>query len=121
MDTYTKSLIERRALQLAKICEHILLNDNEADDFAGAGFRWGYLILRRPHKYLSNFKDGDLRIDPNTLNEAFWYFDEHIEGPNGLMPEEQLILVNHNEESTNWMRTQSNVITLAHKGRNAFA
>lgn len=112
METYKKTLIERRALQLAKICERILLNDNSADELAAMGFKWAYLILRRPHKFLNNFKDGDLRIDPHLLNECFWYFDEHIEGPNGLMVEEKIILQQHNEEAANWMRSQSNVITL---------
>lgn len=106
-------LIQRRALLLAKICEDILLNENSSCDLAGVGFRWGYLILRRPKMYLQQFQHGALMIDPHLLQEVFWFYQEHIEGPSGLMPEEKIILEEHNTASSAWMKSNPAVISIA--------
>lgn len=111
MDSYTKALIERRALQLAKACEQALLQE-DADDIAAAGFRWGYLILRKPKRYLEEFRHGTLLIDPDALRDAFWFNQEVVEGPAGLMPEEELILKEFNDEATAWMKSNQKVISL---------
>jgi hypothetical protein len=113
MDSYTKNLIEKRALQLAKICEHVLLNEDDTCELAGTGFRSAYLILRKPKKYLENFRYGALMIDPYLLQESFWLHQEHIEGPSGLMPEEKMILQEHNEASSAWMKNNPAVIGIA--------
>lgn len=107
MDDYIKRLIERRALQLAKICEHILLNEDSSDEVAAAGFRWGYLILRKPRRYLEEFKHGSLLIDPQALQRAFWFNQEAIEGLEGMMTEEELVLEEFNNEALTWMKENS--------------
>ncbi|MBX2989138.1 MAG: hypothetical protein KF802_14705 [Bdellovibrionaceae bacterium] len=119
MDSYTKALIERRALQLAKVCERLLL-EQEADDIAAAGFRWGYLILRKPKRYLEEFRHGTLLIDPDALRDSFWFNQEVIEGPAGLMPEEELILKEFNDEATAWMKNNSKVISLVRTEHNTY-
>lgn len=111
MDSYTKALIERRALQLAKACEQVLLEE-EADNIAAAGFRWGYLVLRKQKAYLREFRHGTLLIDPQALMDAFWFNQEGVEGPAGLMPEEELILKEFNDEATAWMKNNQKVISL---------
>jgi hypothetical protein len=110
MDTNTKALIERRALQLAKKCEPVLLNEDDTDEIAGAGFRWSYLILRKPKRYLENFRYGNLMIDPTLLNDAFWQYQ--VEGPTGLLFEEKEILREHNEASLTWMNHNQSKICI---------
>ena len=117
----TKELIEKRAMQIAKACEYVLLHQDETDEAAGAGFRWGYLVLRRPRKYLEYFRDGDLRIDPNLLNEAFWHHGDNIDGPSSLLKEEFALLEEHNREATMYMKQQSNVISLVKTSSGKFA
>jgi hypothetical protein len=116
MDTYTKALIERRALQLAKLCEYTLLNKDETDELAGVGFRWGYLILRKPKRYLENFRHGTLMIDPALLQDAFWFYQDQIEGCSGLLPVEREILQDHNGECSMWMKQNSVGIGLVSAG-----
>lgn len=110
MDIYIKSLIERRAFQLAKICEHVLLNEDSTDELAAAGFRWGYLILRKPKRYLEEFKQGSLLIDPQALQRAFWRYQEHIEGHEGMTAEEDLILEEFNDEALLWMKENPRIL-----------
>lgn len=112
MNPYTKALIERRALQLAKICEHILLHDDSADEIAAAGFRWGYLITRKPKRYLEEFRHGNLLIDPHALKNAFWHHQEYVEGASRLMTEEEQILSEFNNEATAWMNNHPRTINL---------
>ncbi len=121
MEQQTKDLIERRAHALARICERILNFEDETDEVAGAGFRWAYLILRRPRKYLEAFQAGDLRIDPSLLTDAIWHFQEQLPGPNGLLPEEREILKQHNDESARWMQSRPGVISLTKTQTDVYA
>jgi len=120
MDSFTKDLIEKRAKALGYACERILNYHNESDEIAGVGFRWAYLILRKPKKYLEAFRSGDLRIDPIQLEECFWINQECISGTCVLLPAELEILKLHNEESAKWMRNSSNVISLTRKDNNTY-
>lgn len=113
MDLHTRRLIERRALQLARICERILLSANDsADEIAVNGFKWGFLILRKPKRYLEEFKHGSLLIDPQALQGAFWYHQDQIEGHEGMMAEEEMILSELNEEASVWMKENPRTISL---------
>jgi hypothetical protein len=116
MNSYTKNLIEKRALQLAKICEQVLLNEDDTCDVAGAGFRWAYLILRKPKCYLANFRHGTLMIDPALLQDAFWFYQEMIEGPVGLMEEERMVLKEHNYACSEWVMQNPVGVSLVKTG-----
>ena len=122
MDTFTKELIERRAKAIGRACEHVLNYQNECDEIAGVGFRYAYLILRKPKKYLEAFKEGDLRIDPTQLEECLWLNQEVLPGTCALLPAELELLRLHNEESSKWMRenTSSNVISLTKKENSTY-
>lgn len=113
MEDYTKRLIERRALQLAKVCEHVMLDEDLTDEITAAGFRWGYLILRKPKRYLEEFRHGTLLIDQYALKNAFWNFHENTEGPEGMMPEEEMILEEFNEEALKWMKDHPRTLKIA--------
>ncbi len=102
MSPQLKELIENRAQALGHVTQEILLND-EANEIAGVGFRWAYLILRRPRKYLEAFRHGELRIDPDLLDDAFNFFSGHVPGAAGLMAAEHAILEDHNQECSNLM------------------
>jgi hypothetical protein len=121
MDHYTRTLIEKRAKALGSICERILNFENEADEIAGTGFRWAYLLLRRPKKYLEAFYTGELRIDPSLLNDAMWTYQEELPGPNGMLPEESQLLKEHNEEAARWVQSRSGVIPLVQGKSGTFA
>jgi hypothetical protein len=121
MDQYTKDLIEKRAKALGRVCERILNFQDETDEVAGVGFRWAYLLLRRPKKYLAAFREGELRIDPSLLNDAIWTFQDELEGPNGLLPEEKAILAEHNHQATQWVQSRSGVIGLTQRENGTFA
>lgn len=120
MDTFTKELIERRAKAIGRACEQILNFQNECDEIAGVGFRYAYLILRKPKKYLEAFKEGDLRIDPTQLEECLWLHQESLPGACVLLPAERAILKLHNEESSKWMQANSNLISLTKKDDNTY-
>lgn len=105
-------LIERRARALARECQRILNYQDEADEIAAAGFRWAFLLLRRPKKYLEEFHHSDLRIDQSLLEEALWLHGDAVPGPRSLLPEELTILSEHNSEATMFMRQRSNTISL---------
>ena len=121
MDLHTKKLIEERARALARCCQHILNYENEACEISGVGFRWGYLLLRRPKSFLEAFKAGDLRINHILLQDAFWLHQESIPGSPGLMPEELVVLKKHNEEATQFMRALSgNLIDLKRTATNTY-
>ena len=120
MDPFIKDLIEKRAKAIGRACEHILNYQNECDEIAGVGFRYAYLILRKPKKYLEAFKEGDLRIDPTQLSECLWLNQEIIPGTCALLPAELEILRLHNDESTKWMGSNSNVISLTRKENSTY-
>lgn len=120
MDSFIKDLIEKRARAIGRACEHILNYQNESDEIAGVGFRWAYLILRKPKKYLEAFRAGDLRIDPNQLNECYWLHQECVPGACTLLPEELEILRLHNNESTQWMQSNSQIISLTKRESNTY-
>lgn len=115
MDPFIIDLIEKRAKAIGSACQEILNYQNESDEIAGTGFRWAYLIIRKPKLYLEAFKHGDLRIDPSMLEEVFWLHQECLSGTCTLLPVEREILKVHNEESALWMRNGSNVISLTKK------
>lgn len=113
MDLYIRRLIERRAAQLARICEQILLSESDsADEVAVNGFKWVFLILRKPKRYLEEFKHGSLLIDAQALQRAFWYNQDQMEGCEGMMAEEEMILSELNEEASAWMKENPRTISL---------
>lgn len=120
MDTFTKELVERRAKVIGRACEHVLNYQNECDEIAGVGFRYAYLILRKPKKYLEAFKEGELRIEPSQLEECFWLNQEALPGTCALLPAEIEILTLHNAESSKWMQANSNLISLTKKDNNTY-
>lgn len=107
-----KEQIQRRAQQIGKIAQNILLYEDETDESAANAFKFSYLLLRRPKKFLENFRDGDLRIDPQLLRDFIWQFQDDIDSPNGLLQEEHEILRHHNEEASAFMGNNSKVISL---------
>lgn len=119
MDSFKRELIENRARALGRVCEY-LLNQNECDEIAGVGFRWAYLILRKPKRYLETFKNSDLRIDLTQLEECFWINQEAIPGTCAILPEELEILKLHNSESLIWMQVNQNVISLTKRDSNTY-
>lgn len=120
MDSFKRETIENRARAIGRACEHILNYQNESDEIAGVGFRWAYLILRKPKRYLDTFRTGDLRIDESMLLEVFWLHQETIPGACTLLPEELEILKLHNEESTKWMQANQNIISLTKHDNNTY-
>ncbi|QDK37195.1 hypothetical protein [Bdellovibrio sp. NC01] len=113
MDLYTRRLIERRALQLTRICEDFLLHkEDQSDDVIVNGFKWGFLILRKPKRYLEEFKHGSLLIDPHLLQRAFLRHQDQIDGHEGMMEEEKLILEEFSEEASEWMAINPRTISL---------
>ncbi len=115
MDPFIKDLIEKRAKAIGGACQEILNYHNEADEIAGVGFRWAYLIIRKPKLYLEAFKHGDLRINQTMLEECYWLHQEIFSGSCTLLPAEREILKLHNDESALFMRNNSNVISLTKK------
>ena len=120
MDPFIKDLVEKRAKAIGRACEHILNYQNESDELAGVGFRWAYLVLRKPKKFLEAFRNGDLRIDPSQLEECFWLNQECLSGTCALLPAELEILKLHNDESAKWMSSNSNVISLTRKDNSTY-
>ena len=112
-----RDLIEQRARTIGRICERILNFHDETDEVASMGFRWSYLILRRPKRYLEAFQTSDLRIDQSLLEDALWTHGDEVPGPNGLLAEELAILNEHNNEAAAFMRSHSNTISLLQAGR----
>lgn len=104
--------IQRRAQQIGKISQNQLLYENEENECTTNAFKWAYLILYRPKRYLQNFKEGDLRIDPQLLEEFIWQFQDEIDPPNGLTLEERALLDEHNREAMAYIRDTSKVISL---------
>jgi hypothetical protein len=120
MDSFKRETIENRARAIGRACEYILNYQNESDEIAGVGFRWAYLILRKPKRYLDTFHSGDLRIDQTMLEECFWLHQETLPGTCAILPEEIEILRLHNNESVKWMQENQNVISLTKRDNNSY-
>lgn len=115
-----KEQIQRRAQQIGKLAQNILLHEDDTDECAANAFKWAYLILRRPRKFLENFKEGDcdLRVDPHLLRDFVWQFQDEIDPPNGLLPAERDILEEHNREAAAYMNKGSKIISLVRTENN---
>lgn len=91
-------LIEKRARQILRISEGLLMETDSSDYEGGMAFRYAYLILRRPARYARMFGTSELSIDADAVNDFIWIHAGDIDGPRELSELEAATIRHHNEQ-----------------------
>lgn len=92
-----QDLIKRRAYIVFELTKEILMEGVENDSYAEA-YRFSYLILRGPRKFLETFKNGELLLNFDLISAGYFMLRFDLAGERGLNSEEGKIILNHNEE-----------------------
>lgn len=96
MDEILKEKIKRRGLEMLHITQRILLEDESSFEI-GEAYKFAFLLLRRPRKYLETFEVGELEIDVKAVAEVYWHYGGELSYSPGILYEERLIIAQHNE------------------------
>ncbi len=97
MEVQNKDLVHARAQRLFPYLNEQLHYD-PVDERLGNAFRFCFLVLQSPRKYLDAFKHGELTIDMELVDDLYWEFRAELPEPGGLMLQEKQIITTHNDE-----------------------
>ncbi len=98
MDIKLKTLIKDRAISLFPVIRDQLNIHYELDPSVGSCFKYLYLYIHGPNKFLKEFGKGDLKINVSDVRDVFFDFAEYIPGNYGLQDYEEEIIHRHNTE-----------------------
>ena len=99
MDNVKRDLIRRRAEFLFPMLRDYLMQDG-ADFVSGEGFKYAFLVLRGPKAYLNTFESGELKINPDAIDEILWTLrSSDFPGVLCLCDEEKELITQHNIEA----------------------
>lgn len=110
MDLKTKMLIKERATSLFPVIRDHLNSRYELDPSIGNCFKYLYLCIYGPKKYLGEFQSGDLKINTSDVRDVFFDFAEYIPGGYGLQDFELSIIHRHNAEVDAFLSQRAIVI-----------
>lgn len=98
MDSRIRILVKERVNSLFPVIRDHLNNHYELDQSLGSTFKYLYLCMYGPKRYLNEFSNGDLSINAFDVRDVFFDFAEHIPGDYGLQSYEESIIQKHNYE-----------------------
>lgn len=110
MDLKQKALVKERATSLFPVIRDQLNNHYELDPTLGSTFKYLYLCLYGPKRYLQEFSQGDLKINLADVIDAYFDFAEYIPSGYGLQEFETSIIQRHNTEVEAYLKKQNVVI-----------
>lgn len=110
MNLKQKELVKDRALALFPVVRNELNNSYELDQSMENCFKYLYLIIYSPKRYLQEFVNSDLKIQISGVRDVFYDYAEHIRGGYGLQDFEVAIIQQHNNEVDAYLRKQNVVI-----------
>jgi hypothetical protein len=109
MDLKQKVLIKERATSLFPVIRDQLNIHYELDPSIGSCFKYLYLCLYGPKRYLQEFNNGDLKINVSDVRDVFFDFAEYVPGGYGLQDFEATLIERHNLEVEAYLK-QKNVV-----------
>ena len=110
MDSKHKVLVKERATSLFPVIRDQLNIHYELDPSMGQCFKYLYLCLYGPKRYLQEFSNGDLKINASDCRDIYFDFAEYIPGAYGLQDFEAAIIIKHNSEVDAYLKQQNIVI-----------
>ncbi len=102
----TNEMIKERAKSLYPIIRDQLNENYNIDESLANAFKYLYLVIYRPKKYLHNFKNGTIEIDLDDVKEVFQENYNLVPYDFGLTPEETAIIERHNYECQCYLSDQ---------------
>lgn len=110
MDLKQKALVKERATSLFPVIRDQLNIHYELDPSVASCFKYLYLCIYGPKRYLQEFSGGDLKICLSDIYDIFYDFAEHIPGGYGLQDFEASIISKHNSEVEAYLKNLNVVI-----------
>lgn len=110
MNLKQKVLVKERATSLFPAIRDQLNIHYELDPSIGQCFKYLYLCLYGPKRYLQEFSQGDLKINCADVVDVFYDFAEYVPHGYGLQDFEAAIIQRHNTEVEAYLKKQ-NVVT----------
>ncbi len=102
----TDQMIKERAKSLYPLIRDELRHNYRVDESIGNAFKYLYLVIHRPKKYLENFKNGTIEIDIEDVEKVFQENYDHVPYCFGLSDEEVAIIKRHNHECHRYLSVQ---------------
>lgn len=90
-------ITKRRAYGVFELTKERLLEGDE-DESCSEAYRFSYLVLRGPKKFLNAFGAGNLFLDLDAISSTYFMLRFDLVGPKGLTAEEEHVIYIHNEE-----------------------
>lgn len=110
MDSKQKALVIERATSLFPMIRDQLNIHYELDPAIGNCFKYLFLVVYSPKRYLQEFSGGDLKINISDVRDVFFDFAEYIPGGYGLQEYEANLIQHHNIEVDSYLKKQNVVI-----------
>jgi hypothetical protein len=110
MNQDLKEIIRTRAFALLPAIRDELNRSYEIRSELGEAFKWCYLVLYGPKRFLEKFREAKLLIELNDIRNVYTDYNEYIGGKYGLMDEEIEMIKIHNHESMLFLNRNSEIL-----------